>query len=53
MIEILELRDIIKTANVGPGLCSMTWSYILLAYEKNMADEEKFLYTFEFSKNSL
>ena len=35
-----------KPKKLVPGPYSMTWSYISLAYNKNMADEEKYLYVF-------
>ena len=46
VIKNWELRDIVKTEKVGPGPYSTTWSYISLAYNKNMAVEEKYLYAF-------
>ena len=35
-----------KPKKLVPGPYSTTWSYISLAYNKNMADEEKYLYAF-------
>ena len=47
LIENYELHDIVKTDNVGPGSVFHDMDlYISLAYNKNVADEEKYLHAF-------
>ena len=42
-----------KPKKLVPGPYSTTWSYISLAYNKNMADEDKYLYAFRRSVYNL
>ena len=46
VIEIKNYVTSSKPKKLVLGPYSTTWSYISFAYDKNMADEEKYLYAF-------